>query len=121
MTDSMDDILHPSAGEVRDPGFPHAPEGWAHAEATARASGEGLTPTDDLWEVVRALHEYYFKNEHKINVRELHDALDEKFHHKGGMRFLYMLLPGGPIAQGCRIAGLDAPAGSHDPSFGSVQ
>ncbi|MDH5470718.1 MAG: TusE/DsrC/DsvC family sulfur relay protein, partial [Gammaproteobacteria bacterium] len=29
--------------------------------------------------------------------------------------------PGGPIAQGCRIAGLVPPAGSKDSGFGSVQ
>jgi hypothetical protein len=28
-------------------------------------------------------------------------------------------LPGGPVAQGCRIAGLTAPAGVTDKSFGS--
>ena len=54
-------------------------------------------------------------------MRELHDALDEHFHAKGGMKFLYTVLPGGPVAQGCRLAGLTPPAGSVDPSFGSVQ
>lgn len=53
-------------------------------------------------------------------MRELHDALDEKFHWKGGIGYLYRLFPGGPIAQGCRIAGLRAPAGAVDRGFGSV-
>ena len=56
-----------------------------------------------------------------IKVRELLDALDEKFHGKGGLKYLYSLFPGGPVAQGCRIAGLQAPAGSTDMGFGSVQ
>jgi hypothetical protein len=47
-------------------------------------------------------------------------ALDERFHHKGGMRYLYQLLPGGPVAQECRLAGLKAPAGAVDKGFGSV-
>jgi tRNA 2-thiouridine synthesizing protein E len=54
-------------------------------------------------------------------VRELHDALDERFHARGGIKFLYEQFPGGPIAQGCRFAGLQAPAGAADKSFGSVQ
>jgi tRNA 2-thiouridine synthesizing protein E len=37
------------------------------------------------------------------------------------MKFLYKLLPGGPVSQGCRLAGLEPPAGSTDPGFGSVQ
>lgn len=121
MTDSMDDVLHPAHGEVRDPEFPYAPDGWTRDAAVIRAGKDGLTPSDDLWEVLRALQEYFAKNEYHVNVRELHDALDEKFHHKGGIKFLYKLLPGGPVAQGCRLAGLDPPPGSTDPSFGSVQ
>ena len=54
-------------------------------------------------------------------MRVLHDALDEKFHVKGGMKVLYEMFPGGPVAQGCRLAGLEAPAGAVDKSFGSVQ
>ena len=56
----------------------------------------------------------------QINVRELHDALDEKFHLSGGMKYVYSLFPGGPIAQGCKLAGLQPPAGSIDKGFGSV-
>ena len=69
---------------------------------------------------MRALQEYFARNE-VVNVRVLHDALDEKFHVKGGMKVLYEMFPGGPVAQGCRLAGLEAPAGAVDKSFGSVQ
>lgn len=104
-----------------DPRFPHAPEGWT-AEAAARtALDEGLEPGEDHMEVVRALQEYWIRHaDASVNLRELHDALDEKFHHKGGMKFLYTLFPGGPVAQGCRLAGLKAPAGAVDKGFGSV-
>lgn len=121
MTESMDDILHPGDEQVRDPEFPYAPDGWTRNAALKQVGEEGLMPSDDLWEAVRALQEYFSKNEHNVNVRELHDALDEKFHNQGGIKFLYKLLPGGPVAQGCRLAGLDPPPGSSDPSFGSVQ
>jgi tRNA 2-thiouridine synthesizing protein E len=33
---------------------------------------------------------------------------------------LFEIIPGGPVAQGCRLAGLKPPPGSVDPSFGSV-
>jgi tRNA 2-thiouridine synthesizing protein E len=121
MTDTMDDILHPGDDAARDPEFPHAPDGWSRDAAVVWAGEDGLTPSDDLWAAVRALQEYFSKNEYNVNMRALHDALDEKFHHKGGMKFLYKLLPGGPVAQGCRIAGLEPPPGSKDLSFGSVQ
>lgn len=105
------------------PGFPHAPEGWTPEEAEQAAQADGIRPEEAHWEAVRALQEYFARHEERpgINSRELHDALEEHFHNKGGMKFLYQLFPGGPVSQGCRLAGLDAPAGSTDPGFGSVQ
>ena len=101
--------------------FPHAPPGWTHSVAVERAEGDGLDLGEDHWRAVRALQEYFARHEHaRINLRELHDALDETFHLQGGIRYLYQLFPGGPVAQGCRIAGLNVPAGAVDPGFGSV-
>lgn len=119
MAESMNDIMHPGSDTV-DEMFSYAPQGWSRSVAESVASGEGLSLTDDHWEVVKALQSYFSKHE-SAKPRELHDALDEKFHARGGIRFLYELFPGGPIAQGCRVAGLEPPAGSTDASFGSVQ
>ena len=88
---------------------------------TSRAIEEGIQLTTDHKDVLQALREYYSRNESRqINMRELRDALNEKFHHKGGMRYLYQLFPHGPIAQGCKIAGLPVPTGAVDKGFGSV-
>lgn len=96
-------------------------EDWTVESARDAAIAEGLTLNDDHLEALHALQEYYSHHEiNQINVRELHDALDEKFHHKGGMKYLYSLFPGGPVAQGCRLAGLQPPAGAVDKGFGSV-
>jgi len=101
--------------------FPHAPADWTPAAAVETARHEGLEIGEEHWEALRALHEYYARQGGTgVNLRELHDALDEKFHRQGGIRHLYMLFPAGPVAQGCRIAGLKAPAGAIDRGFGSV-
>lgn len=120
MAETMKDIMHPGSGTKRDARFPHAPEEWTQTSAKATASAEGIELTDDHWALVGALQEYFAKNE-TPHVRALHDALDEKFHAKGGLKYLYKLFPGGPVAQGCRVAGLHPPPGSSDESFGSVQ
>lgn len=120
MANSMKDIMHPGSDTGPSAAFPHAPQDWSDALAIEVAQGEGLEMHDDRWEVVRALQEYFARNP-EPRVRELHDALDERFHERGGIKFLYQLLPGGPVAQGCRLAGLEAPAGAENPSFGSVQ
>jgi len=104
-----------------DVSFPHAPPEWTREAAVSIAQREELTLGDDHWAVVRGLQEFFARHEYGVvNMRELHDALDERFHFKGGMKYLYTLLPGGPIAQGCRLAGLKSPAGAIDLSFGSV-
>lgn len=77
--------------------------------------------TEERWDVVRALHVYWVKHSDTgLHLRELHDALDERFHSAGGIKHLYQLFPRGPVAQGCRLAGLEAPAGATDKGFGSV-
>ena len=116
----MDEII--GKGDTgKDSRFPHAPPGWTPALAAESARREGLELGGAHWEALRALQEYYGRNAATaVNLRELHDALDEKFHRAGGIRQLYRLFPGGPVAQGCRIAGLKAPAGATDKGFGSV-
>jgi len=106
----------------RNGGFPHAPSDWSQQAAARLAADEGITLGADHWDAVCALQEFYARHdEPTINTRELHDALEERFHAQGGMKFLYQLFPGGPVAQGCRLAGLEPPAGSADTGFGSVQ
>ncbi len=105
-----------------NPDFPDAPLGWTRDDATKIAHEENLSLTESHWSVIRALQHYYAQHadDTVINLRDLHDALDERFHQQGGVKYLYTLFPGGPIAQSCRIAGLKAPYIATDPSFGSV-
>lgn len=104
---------------LKESAFPHAPEGWTIEQAKRAAAEHDLELTDDHWEAIAGLQEYFSKHEFGRR-RELVDALDEKFHVRGGTKYLYQLFPGGPVAQGCVIAGLKPPSGSVDKSFGSV-
>lgn len=101
--------------------FRFAPLDWTPEKAREIAQQESLALGEDHWELVRSLQQFYARHHQAaINLRELQDALEEKFHHKGGMKYLYTLFPGGPVAQGCRLAGLRPPAGATDRGFGSV-
>ncbi len=120
MASEMNEILNPHS-VTHDPDFKHAPPEWTREQAVEKAKGEGLKLTDEHWEVIRELQEFYDRHQDKpIRLRELHDALEERFHNRGGRKHLFDLLPGGPVAQGCRLAGLKAPSGSEQPAFGSV-
>jgi len=121
----MTSLIHSMTDEEQDKArnalFPHAPEGWTARRARTQGRAEGLTLTDEHWQVVRALQEYFARHEERErNMRELHDALDELFHASGGIRYLYALFPGGPVAQGCRVAGLHSSDIVTDQGFGSV-
>jgi TusE/DsrC/DsvC family sulfur relay protein len=123
MLNTMQTIVRPGfeKGMLQDPDFPHAPPDWSRDIALAQARAVKLVLTEDHWQLIRALQDFYARHEESgIHVRELHDALDECFHAKGGLRHMFTLFPEGPIAQGCRLAGLEPPAGVHDPGFGSV-
>jgi len=120
MSQSIIQHLNPESSNSKEALFPHAPEGWTSADALAQAQKEGLTLEEVHWQTIIGLQEYYSKHD-KVHIRELHDALDEKFHDEGGLKYLYIAMPKGPVAQGCRLAGLHAPADSSSDSFGSVQ
>jgi len=121
MTTLIQTAMQMEAGVDRIELFPHAPDGWTLRMAQAAAKAEGLSISEDHWKAVRALQEYFARHkQNDANLRELHDALDEAFHASGGMRYLYRLFPGGPVAQGCHLAGLPVPPGAVDRGFGSV-
>ncbi|RKT45169.1 TusE/DsrC/DsvC family sulfur relay protein [Thiocapsa rosea] len=119
MAQSMGEIMNPGS-VVRDAEFPDAPDDWTREQAIAAAQTDAVTLSDDHWDMIKALQDYFARHE-KPNVRDLHDALEEAFHGRGGLKYLYGIFPGGPVAQGCRFAGLQAPSGAVDKSFGSVQ
>ena len=120
MLDSQRDPIHPDRGAPLLK-FPHAPIGWMPSDARLAARQEGLILTEQHWQVIRALQAFFAQHDETgIHRIELNDALDEKFHHQGGIKFLYQLFPKGPVAQGCRMAGLTPSAGAVDLGFGSV-
>ena len=100
--------------------FPYAPAYWHPSFAEQQAQELKLELLDDHWILIQSLQEYFARNEHSINIRELNGALEERFHAKGGIKYLFEILPGGPVAQGCKLAGLTVPPDAIDESFGTV-
>lgn len=124
MTSKKDEIIDYMLTQgglpARDPEFPNAPSGWSRAAAQSLAEAAGLSLADEHWEVVRVLQGAY-KEDPDPKISMLQDALAARFAKEGGMKHLYRILPGGPITQGCRLAGLEPPPGSTDKGFGSVR
>ncbi|MBX2838684.1 MAG: TusE/DsrC/DsvC family sulfur relay protein [Gammaproteobacteria bacterium] len=105
--------------KTRAEDFPYAPKKWTAKQGSDSAEALGIVMGPEHWEIVLCLQEYFARND-TPNRRELNDALEEFWHAHGGLKDLYRLFPGGPIAQGCEIAGIEIPPGTIDKSFGST-
>jgi tRNA 2-thiouridine synthesizing protein E len=85
---------------------------WTEDVAKYLAEQENLPLSENHWEVINFLREYY--NEYQIApaVRVLTKAIAKKLGaDKGNSKYLYELFPYGPAKQACKIAGLPKPTG----------
>ncbi len=85
---------------------------WNKGLAELIAKDEEIEMTDDHWEVIGFLREYYEDFQIAPAVRVLTKAVKKKMGpEKGNSKYLYELFPYGPGKQACKIAGLPKPTG----------
>lgn len=83
---------------------------WSEEIAQSLAAEEGISLSDEHWQVVNFLRKHYIKFGSSPNVRLLVKVLNKEFGEDvGNKKHLYNLFPNGPSRQGCRIAGLPLP------------
>ena len=85
---------------------------WDEEAAKYLEIEEKVDLTEQHWEVINFLREYY--NDYQIApaVRVLTKAIGKKLGpEKGNSKYLYELFPYGPAKQACKIAGLPKPTG----------
>ncbi len=90
-------------------------DAWSEAFARARAEQEGLALTDEHWEVIRFIREYYEEHGVQAPVRDMIKHFREAWGpEKGNSRYLHDIFPmGGPQKQGNRLAGIRKTKGEH--------
>ncbi len=85
---------------------------WNKELAKLIAEDEDIEMSDDHWEVINFLREYYEDFQIAPAVRVLTKAVKKKMGpEKGNSKYLYELFPYGPGKQACKIAGLPKPTG----------
>jgi len=85
---------------------------WEEGAATAMAKEEDIDLSDDHWEIINFLREYYESYQVAPAVRVLTKAVGKKLgKDKGNSKYLYQLFPYGPGKQACKFAGLPKPTG----------
>jgi len=85
---------------------------WSKELAVLIAADEKIEMTDDHWEVVNFLRDYYEEYQIAPAIRVLTKAVKKSMGpEKGNSQYLYELFPYGPAKQACKIAGLPKPTG----------
>ncbi len=85
---------------------------WNEDLAKLIAKDENVDLSDEHWEVINFLREYYQEYQIAPAIRVLTKALAKKLGpDKGNNKYLYELFPYGPAKQACKIAGLPKPTG----------
>ncbi len=85
---------------------------WTKEIAEVLAKQDELELTQQHWEIITYLRDYYEEYQIAPAVRVLTKAIGKKFgKDKGNSKYLYSLFPYGPGKQACRFAGLPKPTG----------
>ncbi len=96
--------------ELTKDGFLINKEDWTVEIAEVIAREEGIELTEEHWEIVHFVQEYYKEYSITPIMRILGKAIGKKLGKgKGKSHYLYKLFPDVPIKQSARIAGLPKP------------
>lgn len=120
MADILKHIRHPSSNRNDPDGNLLDIDAWSEQEAVRRAEALGIELTENRWDIVLFVRDYYRGRGAEASAREIMNALEDEYAQDGGKRWLYRQFPGGPVYQASRIAGIPVPEGTTNPSFGSV-
>ena len=98
--------------EVDEEGYLANLNDWEKDVATVMAKEDGIDLSEDHWEIINFLREYYEEYQIAPAVRVLTKAVGKKLgKDKGNSKYLYELFPYGPAKQACKYAGLPKPTG----------
>ena len=103
------EVLTDSEGYIQDM------DDWSEDFVVALAAEEGLNLTDEHWDVVRYIRDYYFEHNVQAQVRTMIKHFASKWGpERGNNRYLHDIFPmGGPQKQGNRLAGIRKTKGEH--------
>lgn len=90
-------------------------EQWSEAFVTAQAEAEGLDLTEEHWQVVNFLRDYFDQHNVQCEVRKMVKHFKIAWgSERGSSTYLHRIFPrGGPQKQGNRLAGLLRTKGEH--------
>ena len=98
--------------ETDEEGYLMSRSDWTEELAKEMARLDNCDLSENHWEVLNFLREYYEQYQIAPAVRVLTKAIGKKLGaDKGNSKYLYELFPYGPAKQACKYAGLPKPTG----------
>lgn len=98
--------------ETDEEGYLRNLSDWEPAVANAMAQADECELSENHWEVINFLRDYYQEYQIAPAVRILTKGIGKKLgKDKGSSKYLYELYPQGPAKQACKYAGLPKPTG----------
>lgn len=90
-------------------------DAWSEGFARAQAANEGLRLTDEHWQVIAFIRQFYDEHGVQAQVRDMVKHFRVAWGpEKGHSRYLHDIFPmGGPQKQGNRVAGMRKTKGEH--------
>lgn len=96
--------------QTDDDGFLLDPDDWSEEVAEFIANKEELELTEDRWNLLRLIREYYYENSSVPELRKILKQLKAELGpEKATRKYVYALFPYGYGQQGCKIAGMRQP------------
>ncbi|MBS1179275.1 MAG: DsrC family protein [Proteobacteria bacterium] len=101
--------------ETDSEGYLRNLDDWSEDFVRAQARAEGLELTDEHWQLIRFLREYYAEHGVQAQVRAMIRHFSKAWGpERGNNHVLHEIFPrGGPQKQGNRLAGLLRTKGEH--------
>lgn len=98
--------------ETDEEGYLATLSDWSPEVCEQMATEDGCDLSDNHWEVINFLRQYYEEYQIAPAVRVLTKAIGKKLgKDKANTKYLYELFPYGPAKQACKYAGLPKPTG----------
>ena len=98
--------------ETDEEGYIQVLADWSPEVAEYMAKEDDTELSENHWEGINFLRDYYDEYQVAPAVRVLTKAIGKKLgKEKGNTKYLYELFPYGPAKQACRYAGLPKPTG----------
>ncbi len=96
--------------DIDEEGYLTDPSSWTEEVAVKFSEQENIQLTEDHWDAINFMRQYYSENQVAPDVRHVTKHLSERLG-PDSRNIIFELFPYGYVKQACKIAGMKRPRG----------